>query len=160
MSLLIDACVEGLREGGDGNGEGEGEGGNGTGESGSGDGGGGSAVMSGIRNRRTRTRNYKPLGGPSSQTMQNPDYQSDDDATGPDSWSNPDMEPVPMAPLPTAAPPNQAVPGSTAPRQNPPRQARVSPWVSVWEVCTDRERGTSTSTRAKDIIFSASFLRI
>ena len=92
MSLLIDACVEGLREGGDGNGEGEGEGGNGTGESGSGDGGGGSAVMSGIRNRRTRTRNYNPLGGPSSQTMQNPDYQSDDDATGPDSWSNPDME--------------------------------------------------------------------
>ena len=49
--------------------------------------------MSGIRNRRTRTRNYNPLGGPSSQTMQNPDYQSDDDATGPDSWSNPDMEP-------------------------------------------------------------------
>ena len=53
MSLLIDACIEGLREVGDGNGEGEGEGGNGTGESGSGDGGGGSAVMSGIRNRRT-----------------------------------------------------------------------------------------------------------
>ena len=66
--------------------------------------------MSGIRNRRTRTRNYNPLGGPSSQTMQNPDYQSDDDATGPDSWSNPDMEPVPMAPLPTDAPSNQAGP--------------------------------------------------
>ena len=117
MSLLIDACVEGLREGGDGNGEGEGEGGNGTGESGSGDGGGGSAVMSGIRNRRTRTRNYNPLGGPSSQTMQNPDYQSDDDATGPDSWSNPDMEPVPMAPLPTAAPPNQ--PSGARPGRRP-----------------------------------------
>ena len=84
--------------------------------------------MSGIRNRRTRTRNYNPLGGPSSQTMQNPDYQSDDDATGPDSWSNPDMEPVPMAPLPTAAPPNQAEPApgaGPAPRRNPHRQARV-----------------------------------
>ena len=70
--------------------------------------------MSGIRNRRTRTRNYNPLGGPSSQTMQNPDYQSDDDATGPDSWSNPDMEPVPISPLATAAPPNQVGPAAGA----------------------------------------------
>ena len=28
-------------------------------------------------------------------------------ATAADSWSNPDMEPVPMAPLPIVAPPNQ-----------------------------------------------------
>ena len=42
--------------------------------------------------------------------MQDADYQSDDDATAADSWSNPDMEPVPMAPLPTDAPSNQAGP--------------------------------------------------
>ena len=46
--------------------------------------------------------------------MQDPDNQSDDDTTTADSWSNPDMEPVPMSPLPTAAPPNQVgpVPGA------------------------------------------------
>ena len=64
-------------------------------------------AMSNARNRRTRTRNYVPLGGPSAQTMREPDYQSDDDATAADNCSNPDMEPVPMPPLPTAEPPNQ-----------------------------------------------------
>ena len=39
--------------------------------------------------------------------MQDPDYESDDNATAADSWNNPDLEPVPMAPLPTAAPSNQ-----------------------------------------------------
>ena len=42
--------------------------------------------------------------------MQDPDNQSDDDTTTADSWSNPDMEPVPMSPLLTAALPNQAGP--------------------------------------------------
>ena len=46
--------------------------------------------------------------------MREPDYQSDDDATAADSWSDPDMETVPMAPLPTAAPPSQAGPAPGA----------------------------------------------